>query len=378
MLADGRVLVVGGHGGSVAGGRESVGIKDAYLFNPLTMTWTRVADMHYPRWYPGVVTLPDGRVLVVGGSMTPSEFATTPEIYDPATNTWSTLPGAQLAGHLGQYPQLFLLPSGKVLLSNGLNGASQVLDVGSQTWTTVGTSPIWGAPAAMYRPGKILATGETAPGLPGTAVLDMNEASPAWRSSAPPSINRVRNHNLVVLPHGKVWVVGGGDDVGPLETEIWDPDTERWSLMASMGDYRMYHSTALLLPDGRLLSAGGEISSVVGGDRLTAQLYSPPYFFNGSRPTITSASNSVTYGGSLVIDTPSAPVIQRVTLIRLGSNTHNYDMDQRYLELSFTAGGGTVTAQAPATATLAPPGYYLVFVVDGNNLPSSGRMVRLN
>src|SRR5205814_7209950 len=123
--------------------------------------------------------------------------------------------------------------------------------------------------------------------------------------------------------------------------------------------------------DGRVLVAGGQ------GDRdhYSAELYSPPYLFKGARPTIANAPGVVGYGATFAVDTPDAAGVASVALVELGAVTHATDMDQRYVPLEFARGAGTLSVQGPPDANTAPPGYYMLFVVDGGGVPSVGRIV---
>jgi hypothetical protein len=143
-----------------------------------------------------------------------------------------------------------------------------------------------------------------------------------------------------------------------------------------MHDLRMYHSTALLLPDGRVLVAGGGRMDPVT-DYQTAEIYSPPYLFMGPRPTITAAPGSVALGTTLAIQTKEAARIKSVALVRLGSVTHTYDSDQRYVNLDFTQTRGGLEARTPTNSNIAPPGYYMLFIVDASGVPSVAKIVRL-
>jgi len=239
----------------------------------------------------------------------------------------------------------------------------------------------------MYQPGKVMKSGlarnpdfPSAPAVKTTYVLDMNQTSPAWRQTASMAFARTQ-HTLTILPDGTVLATGGGgvSDVNNLgaavlAAERWSPTAETWTTLASMQIPRLYHSTALLLPSGLVLSAGG---GRFGVDQPSAELYAPPYLFKGARPTITSAPSQITYGASFNVQTPDAGRIAAASLIRIGSVTHAINMDQRFLSLGFQVAGETLTVQAPANGNLAPPGYYMLFILDGNGVPSVAPIIRL-
>jgi hypothetical protein len=160
------------------------------------------------------------------------------------------------------------------------------------------------------------------------------------------------------------------------EAELWNPATGTWKVLATNSINRIYHSAAVLLRDGRVLVTGsGERSGDV--DQFNAELYSPPYLFQGSRPELTSAPGTLTYGTSFAVATPDAEAIAKVTLLRLGSTTHGFDQNQRFMSLDFTSAPGELTVTAPASGNLAPPGDYLLFVVNDDGVPSLGQTVRL-
>jgi len=378
-LQDGRELVAGGHNG------PDVGIFKTVIFDPVSSTWSQVADMNFARWYPTVTEMPDGRILVMGGDMMNGAPALAPELYDVNANTWTVLSRAQL--NVSTYPNAYVLPNGKVFIAHAMDGQSYTLDVGSQTWTPLGTYvPSWGT-AAMYLPGKVIEVSggsppnNSDPVLPATSIIDLNQPSPAWQPIAPMNYARAQ-HNLVVLPDGTVFAVGGASEVslistsGVLTPELWSPTTQVWTAMAPLQDPRMYHSIAVLLPDGTVLSAGGGRNSPAV-DYPTAQIYSPPYLFKGTRPTITSAPSTTTYGGAMTVQTPDAASIGTVSFIRLSSVTHTDNMDQRFIPLSFTAGSGSLTVQSPANENIAPPGYYMLFIVNTSGVPSVAKIVQI-
>lgn len=382
QLADGRVLVVGGH--TPTGG----GIPDVNVFDPRVRTWARPPDMSFARWYPSSTTLGDGRVLTVSGTISGVTWADTPEIYDPATNAWSAVTQINTGDmHDTEYPLSFMLPDGRIAVVSASLGTVRLLDLDSHTWVNAGSeSRLLLSSVAMYRPGRLLATGGGDLRVTGSAqttasVIDFNQPSPTWRAIAPMAYPRY-DHNLVVLADGSVLAVGGATELsqtsttGTLPAERWDPATETWQTMASMRDRRNYHSTALLLPDGRVLAAGGGRLSPAT-DFFTAEIFSPPYLFKGPRPTISSAPSLVALNGTMIVETPEAADIASVALIRLGSVTHTLDMDQRYLELPFTAGAGSLTVSGPGDPALAPPGYYMLIIKDTRGVPSTASIVRV-
>ena len=187
-----------------------------------------------------------------------------------------------------------------------------------------------------------------------------------------------RQVNATLLPDGTVLVTGGtsgpgfNDATTPVyPAELWDPATETWTTLASSnGIPRLYHSAAVLLPDGRVLSTGGN-------DYPTPEAFSPPYLFKGPRPGLSGVPPTVGYGQHFSVQSPDAASITKVTLIRITSVTHAFNENQRLSVLSFTPRSGAVDIVAPATANIAPPGHYLLFIVNGSGVPSIGSIVQL-
>jgi PKD repeat protein len=369
-LADGRIMVVGGQAGAIHDG-----IPVTSIFNPLSNTWTRGGDMAYSRWYPTLTTLPDGRALVTSGDATNGTRIDVPEIYDPTTDAWTpAAPRAQ-----GLYPFMYVLPNGKVYEA-GTGTSTALFDPTSGSWSN-GPAAKFGSSAysesgATYAPGKIMRAGGGDPAMNRTQVIDMNASNPQWQETAPMAFPR-RRMNTPVLADGSIMAVGGtrqSDDVtqAVLEGEIWSPSTKQWTTVAAMSEARMYHSTALLLPDGRVVTAGGE-----AGGRLRAQVYSPPYLFKGPRPVITASPSDAAYGATLTVGT-NVTDIEKVALIRPSAVTHAIDMNERYVPLAFSASGSTLKVDAPATANHAPPGYYMLVVTDSKGVPSVAKWVHLS
>ncbi len=248
------------------------------------------------------------------------------------------------------YPFMFVLPDGRVF-DAGPDTTTRTLNTTTGQWTTVGTSPIDGHSAVMYRPGKILKSGTWGdPDFPNRVVsnraakIDMTAANPSWQEAAPMRFPR-SYHTLTSLPDGTVLASGGGTSTdgitqssGVLATEIWDPDTDTWKETAAAQRPRLYHSSSLLLPDGRVLLAGGGAFGTAL-NQSNAEIFSPPYLFKGARPTITNAPGVLSHNQTFSVSTPDAANIDSVALMRMGSVTHNFDMDQRYIPLTFRQGG---------------------------------------
>jgi len=244
---------------------------------------------------------------------------------------------------------------------------------------------------ALYDVGKMLVAGGGA-STNDARVVNITGSNPQVTATSPMAFGR-RQFNLTVLADGSVLATGGNSsgadlvdlNAGVYAAEQWTPATGQWRTLASESVTRQYHSTALLLPDGRVLSAGGGICGTcdqVGYLAKNAQVFSPPYLFQADgtlapRPTIDAAPATTFYGAAMDISTPNAAAIQKVALVRLGAVTHSNNMEQRYIPLAFTAGASDLTATAPANANIAPPGFYMLFVVDANGVPSVARMVTL-
>jgi galactose oxidase len=379
FLADGRLLVTGGHLS------DQHGLPDANIFDPASVTWSSVQPMHWARWYPTSTTLPDGEVVTLAGRDQDGVEVETPEVW--TGSSWRPLTGAARA--LPYYPRMFVAPNGLVFYAGELP-QSAYLDVrGAGTWLPVATSKYgrrdYGT-AVMYRPGKVLIAGGSDPpdGAPtNTAeVIDLNQSSPSWHYTDPMRYAR-RHLNATLLPDGTVLVTGGttsagfSDPAGAVHAaELWDPASGRWSLLASNSVNRVYHSTTVLLPDGRLLHAGSGDGPGLPRE-LNAELFAPPYLFRGPRPEILNAPDAIAYGQEFLVATNDAPQVARVTLVRLSSVTHAFDQSQRFVEVALRKVAGGLRLEAPAAAAVAPPGPYLLFILNSLGVPSVAKVVRV-
>ena len=194
--------------------------------------------------------------------------------------------------------------------------------------------------------------------------------------------------NLTILPDGTVLATGGSTTTDKAnfaaavhEAELWSPVTKSWTTMSRMQTPRLYHSTALLLPDATVLVAGGGRengrSQPDPKDEPNAEIFSPPYLFKGARPAISSAPSIIQYGTAFAVATPDAARIASVSLIALSAVTHAFNENQRFVSLAFDQGSNPLNVHAPANGNLAPPGPYMLFLVDSNGVPSKAAMVRL-
>jgi hypothetical protein len=373
FLPDGRLFVTGGHISN------SVGLPNAATYDPATNTWVRLANMNAGRWYPTNTTLANGDILVVSGDVDTTQGVNRlPQIWQVADGSWRDLTGAQLA--LPLYPFMHLAPNGRVF-NAGPSQTTRYLDTsGSGSWSVVANSGFgyrdYGS-SVLYDDGKVLLVGGGNPPTNTAEVIDLTAGAPAWRSVAPMT-NQRRQMNATLLPDGTVLVTGGSSATGfdnaagaVYAGELWDPATETWTTVASFTKYRGYHSFTLLLPDGRVLSGGGD------GNR-DAEVYQPGYLFKGARPVITSAPSTITYGRSFFVGTTNAAQIGRVSLVRLSSVTHSFNMGQRINRLAFSAAADGLDVAGPANAHLSPPGYYMLFILNGSGVPSVAKIVKVD
>lgn len=379
FLPDGRLFVAGGHISN------DHGLPNANVFNPATEEWEALPDMAWGRWYPTNTTLPSGEVVTMAGADENGDNVPIPEVWNGTSSSWRQLTSAALA--LPYYPRNFVAPDGRIFYA-GEEQQSRYLDVaGAGLWTD-GPLRKFGlrdyGSAVMYAPGKILYAGGGDPPTDSAEIIDLNQASPTWTLTGAMAFAR-RQMNATLLPTGDVLVTGGTSGAGfnnaegaVLAAELWHPATGTWTTLASSAVVRMYHGTALLLPDGRVLYTGSGDGPVGTVNERNYELYSPPYLFNGARPTITGAlPPSAGYGQPLVVNTPDGAGIAQVTLVGLGSVTHAFDQSARLVPLSFSRVATRLTIALPASGTTAPPGPYMLFLVNASGVPSVGRMMLL-
>jgi hypothetical protein len=378
LLPDGRVFLAGGH---IDDGK---GLPNLTLFSATTDTWTSLPVMSRGRWYPTTTVLGNGDVLILAGRDQDSLQVPVPDLW--SNGTLRQLTGASFA--LPYYPRAFVTPDGDVYVAGPAVNTRYLTTSGTGSWRS-GPRRVhdrgreYGS-AVMYDDGKILyAGGGVNPPTNTAEVIDLDQASPSWNFTG--SMAHARRHlNLTVLPNGEVLATSGVAGVGFNDVsagvhaaEMWNPETGQWRTMASSAITRGYHSSSLLLPDGRVLHAGsGEGAGAP--DEKSAELFSPPYLLRGPRPEVTGAPADVAYGAQFRVLTPQASSITRVSLIRLGAVTHAFDENQRFQWLTFAADATGLTVTAPTSSNRAPPGHYMVFILNGADVPSVGQIIRIH
>jgi hypothetical protein len=390
VLQDGRAFI---NGGTLAYD-PFLGSLKSTIFDPATNTFEDAQNMAHGRWYPTVLTLGDGRIMTFSGFLeTGAGTNTTVEFYTVGSG-WSQPFTAPFTPDL--YPRLHLLPSGKVFYSSP-SPVSQLFDPATSTWTlnvastnygstrSYGSSVLLGlTPANHYDP-VILIMGGNSPATATTETIDMGSSNPAWQLG--PNMSQARvEMNAVILPSGKVLALGGSVNdedatTESLNADLYDPATNTFSSAGANAFARLYHSVALLLPDATVWVAGGNPARGTYDPHI--EIYQPAYLFQSdgtlaARPSITSVPSSVSYGNQFTLQTPDAASIASAVLIRNGTVTHSFGMDQRMVGMSFTAGSGSLTVTAPPNANIAPPGYYMLFILNSNGVPSVASSVLLS
>ena len=383
MLSDGRVMV--------AGGTERydpfVGLKSALMFDPITEQWTFVQPMQNGRWYPTLITLGDGRVVATSGGGAPQN-----EIYNNPTGWQAAGPGIGWP----LYPHLHLLKDGRVFHSGMRLGGSGLLP----GFLTPATGAYAALPAAALPPSfnfaardqgasvllppaqlqKVMVMGGGSPSIRDAHVIDTDVAGPAF--VAAPSMLRPRVHvNAVILPDRTVVATGGSGIAenaltASTEAEIYDPAANTWTTGARARVPRLYHSVALLMPDGRVLTSGSNPSR--RNDEKRLEVYHPPYLFRGPRPCIEHAPDKVSLGSSFSIHVANAADIKWISLVRPMATTHSYDSEQRLVDIEFRRSGVCrLNAHMPGNPNLVPPGWYMLFVVNRRGIPSVASWVHV-
>ena len=398
--------------GSIFNSGGNPDTKKTSRFDIETMSWVPLDDMDKARWYPTTLTMPDDRVFTTFAR----SAANTSEIYSSVTNQWTNTPGANMQGLVDEqnlvnsqqhwqnqtasmqwYAFMHVAPDGNVFQSGpmetmrwfGTEGQGSVEEIGARLG---GDQARMFGSAVMYDVGKILITGGNDPSSDDpssdTAIMvDINGPAPVVTEIEPMNFKRTF-HDAVVLPDGRVLIIGGTtegklwDDWGSiLPAEIWDPETEAWTVVNSLEIPRNYHSTALLMKDGRVFSGGGGACGPCDANHQDAQFYSPDYLFNtdgsdASRLEIVSVDSTVVSAG----ETLSVQVSSGATafnMIRLQGTTHSINTDQRFIPVEFTQQASGYQLELNPNPNVVIPGYYWLYALDENGVPSEGYTIQV-
>jgi Domain of unknown function (DUF1929) len=406
LLPDGRLFVAGGlEQTGTERGIPDLNIFDGALFEKTIAAtpqefssggWSRLKDMSEARYYPSALTLGSGEVFISGGTRADQSFNRTSDLWKPSGEL-VRLPGAFREGKRF-YPMLFQAIDGSIFevgpregifafTTDGNGTAREMLDR-DNIFRDYGS-------AVMYRPGRIIVIGgggaeDNSSGPTATAKI-LNISNPDEITVGDTGSMKLprRQHTAVLLANGQVLVVGGSSGAGfnngakgVLSSEVWDPISGTFKTLASMTTKRMYHSIAILLPDARVLAAGGGRGTTDAPDEPSGEVFSPPYLFNddgtpATRPVISSAPATITYGTGFTVSTDT-PNLARATLVRLSSVTHSTNFDQRFIELPILArDGNNLTVSVNSDRFVTQPGYYMLYVFNAQGVPSISKILQL-
>ncbi|HEY8411675.1 MAG TPA: galactose oxidase-like domain-containing protein [Pyrinomonadaceae bacterium] len=360
----------------------------AFTFNPITTTYTQVANTAGDRFYPTTLVIGDGRAVTLFGSASKSF-----EVFTPGGGWSAPIAVPATMFHHQYYPWTYLLPSGLLFIA-GPHTPSQGFDFNTpagvetlpsgkgnrSTGGEKGSSVMLILRPPDYKPIVYRMGGNVLGIEKSVEQIDLSVTpTPTW-SDLPDFKNaRAEQFTATLLPDGRVFVAGGisgGVDGGPCE--ILDPraSTPEWIEGPNMAFERTYHSSFLLLPDGSIL--GGGAPPNVAFPPFTAHERFFPGYFERVRPVISGAPPAINYAGNFTINTPTPLDIGEVVLLRAGAVTHGFNMSQRGIELVITGTGpGSLTVATPPSANHMPPGWHLLFILDFDRVPSEGRWIRL-
>ena len=374
LLPDGKVFVTGGNDYECT----FQGRRDNWTFDPFSRTWEQLPDMFEGRWYPANIALGDGRVLILSGLNRQCVNNPLMEMYTPGEGLSLVKEGFR---EVSLFPSLHLLSDGRIAhvvpeqetYVFELGVGWQFVAINNFAWRCSGTSVL-----LPGRTDEIMILGGNCPiNMSNRAeIIDFKDPNPSYQFAAEMLFARA-HADVVILPDKTVLVVGGGtvETYGsPVNIpELYDPATNTWAPMDKHMFGRMYHATSILLPDGRVIVAGQDS----GESAYRMEMFNPPYLFRGARPEITLAPKSIGYGKQFMIESPQAGDIESVGLIAPTTVTHSVNTGQRYVEIDFSVNGAQIVATGPPNGNHAPPGYYMLFIVNTDGVPSIAPFVQV-
>jgi len=378
LLPDGRALVIGG----TLGQSPWKGSKTVYVFNFVTETYQKLPDMAVGRWYPSVVTMSDGRQLITAGYDVTGKNTAVVEVFDPKTNVTSRLTPTK---SLPLYPRTFQTSKPNEIFYAGptspgfwnpFTGAFTAVNKPVGAKGTAFGSCFFGD----VRDQNLMIMGGGWPATASTNVIDLDSAAPAYRPG--PAMTAAKAYvSCVNLPDGTVFEANGGSDntiaAASQTTALLASLGGPWQAMSPLpsGEHRLYHSLLFLQDDGRVVSITSNPNGGVAAQSTSFLVYSPPYLSKGTRPSITSNPTEVAYGGTYGIGSAAGAgrTVTRIAVTTAPSATHSTDLNQRYLSLPLSNGSITF----PTQPTIMPPGWYRIWAVDDADVPSVAKWVHL-
>ncbi|RFU85989.1 DUF1929 domain-containing protein [Streptomyces triticagri] len=387
--------------------KDFQGIKDAYEFDPVAEKYITVDPMNEARWYPTLTTLESGKILALSGlddigQVVPGNRN---EVYDPETKKWKYVKQEK---QFPTYPAVFLLPNGKLFYSGANAGYGPdnvgrkpgIWDFENDKFTNIGGLS---DPKLMETAGTVMlppaqderfmvvgggGVGESQKSSEKTRIIDLKDDKPVFKDG--PSFDKgTRYPQSSILPNDDVLVTGGSEDYrgrsdsNILEARMYDAKTNEFRRVADPLVGRNYHSGSILLPDGRVVVFGSDslysdkANTKPGKFEQRIEMYTPPYLYQGSQPTLSGGPKSIKRGDSATFKTEHASSIKNARLIKPSASTHVTDIDQRSIELGLKKTSGGIEVTMPTNKNLVQPGWYMLFVTDDQGTPSKAVWVEV-
>jgi hypothetical protein len=413
ILSDGRVFIAGGNlrypdPNAAPGFTGYEGTLTTYTFNPSANSWTRQPDMAYGRWYPTVTQLSNNQAVITSGydQYGSNTLNQTVEVFTPSSNRngvgkITTLSSTSNHNPTGYYPFQYQLGSASMLQAGPEASNSFQLDPRTWNWSAAGN--LLNAHRG-YGAGVLFIDASVSPaaqrvvimngfnesgGFANNEWLDANNPLGGWQAF-PNLVTSRHNANTVILPDGTLLTIGGNSGSDEYSNRLYtvelyskpagDPTGSWTQLSANASIPSAYHSSAILLPNATVLLSEDDLSTAFQagtGATHRGQIYSPPYLFNGTRPRILSAPTTASVGAQISISADTNQISSAV-LVAPGATTHANDMHQRFIKLPITANNSIISATLPASSTLVPPGYYMLFILNNNGVPSVAKFIKIS
>jgi hypothetical protein len=409
FLPNGMLGVFGGNLGSNHGS----GAKLSLIFDPVTEEWIRNPDMAVGRWYPTVVTGADGRQLIFSGQSERGWGTPTPIVERFPARGYAVPTGTGFqprdfpvdrfgsdAPFTSDYPQAFSLRDGMIYALGREPDEQWKFNPFDESRTTLparpdGFSRLYGSavplPNGTNGPDSILLMG----GNPDDAdTYLMSEDS--WSTEEPKEFGRTQD-NTLILPDGTLFTVNGAPGIRNYGNGDYNPNADQkyraTELRGEDGTWtpgpvqrlpRGYHSNAVVMPDGRIMVTGDELQQIANDPDITddqhgaIEIYEPSYLHRGDRPSLrTAPDRQISYQQPFTVTSDTPGAVTRAVVLAPSTSTHSINTSQRHLELEITGGDGDyIQLKAPPSARDAVPGFYMLFLLNEDGVPSEAQWVQ--